>query len=789
MKVEEKLIFENIWQLIENNEFSTAEKQLSDICSDTHSSEESVSYANYMIGCIHTAWNNKDKKTHIAHRALLCCIESSYSIPKAYFHYADIQEDKNVAINYLKEGLQKFPDSPSIYSGLLKHTSGSEKVKCIDEIDSKNIMDVQLLESAIDFLISTNDWVRSECFLQKVLSVSDISDYHKLFCTLLYSFSLVTQNKDVDIAKQNFKNIMEQDISNELKYSHHMGYLWCLLNSNEVDEAVMIFDKIPISSAFEDLIDGPWCPIYADFSTVYKNIFSQLRIVFAKDKKRKLKTDALEAYYLYTPSKYYDIYRYEKKHVKYLSNYLSIDKKNLNVSCALFNMQVHFKQFYDAYCSLMNILGEYLDPEKNDIYEVNFYEECKETEILKICDDIINKLTNGFDMDIGKYMTYVFEPLVNVIYNSKLQDKHKLIVSLAKQLNPTYLFKSDYKFEIAYSYAHLNPLSYDAEKLYLDIIKEEQNNASAINNVGVIYEKRGHLNKAVDYFQKAYDISRDEKLYKRNFDRVRGLIRNYEKALTAVKNENVWLLGKLNQIYNSADLQGEFSCRYQDRAKLLTLSPQKATEVFDKMLKNGYFEKVSSDDVYQVNRYAVNPLIKEYLINENDRLKRNEPYEEIANGLNYDEIVRLGYSQMVESAIDSIPDLDFKEILVRDVKEAAITLTTKQYKSCIVMCGSAIEAILSSKIISSGYQKYDIGSLTKNKSNIKKVLEMDLNELLELAKKECLIDIGEYHLSNFVRCYRNIIHPSVEIRKKYDANENNARMMWNALLLIIKQVI
>ena len=66
---------------------------------------------------------------------------------------------------------------------------------------------------------------------------------------------------------------------------------------------------------------------------------------------------------------------------------------------------------------------------------------------------------------------------------------------------------------------------------------------------------------------------------------------------------------------------------------------------------------------------------------------------------------------------------------------------------------------------------------------------MDLNELLELAKKECLIDIGEYHLSNFVRCYRNIIHPSVEIRKKYDANENNARMMWNALLLIIKQVI
>lgn len=791
MEVNEKIIFDNLWQLIDNEDFSKAEKQLQKICEDNQYTEKGVSYANYMIGCIHTARENREKKPHIARHALLRCIESNHPFPMAYLLFSDIEGDRNVAINYLKVGLEKFPVNPAIYRGLLKHSCGSEKVKYINEIDSKNIMDAQLLKMIINFFISENDWVRAEVFSKKVLSVKEISEYDKAFYTLAYSFSLILQNKDMDFAEQNFKSLIKQDVSNDFKYSHHMGYLWCLINNGEVDEALEIFDKIPISMAFEDLISGPvYYPVSIDFEDIYKKIFDQLRVVFGRDKNRKKKTDALEAHYLYTFDNNYGYCRYKKKHIKCLSSYLLIDKGNLNVACALFNMQVHFELYYDAYCTFMNILGQHLDPEQNYECEVDFFEECPEAEIFRIYDDIIYKFSYGFDMDIDmeKFISYIFEPLINFIYNSKLQDKYKYIVSIAKQISLSYLLKSDCKFELAYSYAELDQLSSEAEMLYLEIIKEQPDNTSALNNVGVIFEKRGDLNKAVEYFQKAHTISSNE-MHNRNFNIVRTLINSYEKALTLLKNENVWLLGKLNLIYNSADLKGEFSCSYQGRAKLLALSPKKATEIFDTMLERKYFEKVSSGNAYKANRYTINPLIKEYLATQSVRMEQNEPYEEMASCLNYDYIVNLGYTQMVESTIDEVQDSDIREILKRDVREAAVALATKQYKSCIVMCGSIIEAILTSKIISSKFEKYDIGLLVNGKSKTKKVLEMDLNELLELAKKESLIDIGEYHLSNFVRCYRNIIHPSVEIRKKFDANENNAKVMWSALLLIINGVI
>lgn len=226
MVVEQKILFENIWELFKNKEYFNAEKQFLAIATDNQSSEESISYANYMIGCINTTFYNKDKKQHIARDALLRCIESKYPIPMAYLMFSDIEEDKNVAVNYLKVALQQFPVSPTIYKGLLKHTIGSEKVKYIDEIDSKNIMDKQLLDTVMDFLIEEKNWAKVEGILQKSLCLKDLSDEHKLYYTLLYAFSMVAQNKNIDIAKHDFKNIMQQDdLANRLNYSHHMGYL------------------------------------------------------------------------------------------------------------------------------------------------------------------------------------------------------------------------------------------------------------------------------------------------------------------------------------------------------------------------------------------------------------------------------------------------------------------------------------------------------------------------------------------------------------------------------------
>lgn len=130
-----------------------------------------------------------------------------------------------------------------------------------------------------------------------------------------------------------------------------------------------------------------------------------------------------------------------------------------------------------------------------------------------------------------------------------------------------------------------------------------------------------------------------------------------------------------------------------------------------------------------------------------------------------------------------------KGILIRDIHECAVSVIAQQYKSAIIICGSIIEAILVYVIEEKGIKKYDIGTLLRGNAKSKPVKEMDLNELLELGKQEKIIDIEEYHLSNYVRAYRNIIHPSCEVRKSYNVDDLTADLMWKSLLAIMREVL
>ncbi|PKM86489.1 MAG: hypothetical protein CVU87_12010 [Firmicutes bacterium HGW-Firmicutes-12] len=160
-------------------------------------------------------------------------------------------------------------------------------------------------------------------------------------------------------------------------------------------------------------------------------------------------------------------------------------------------------------------------------------------------------------------------------------------------------------------------------------------------------------------------------------------------------------------------------------------------------------------------------MVQQYLVREYERINENKLYESLGQRLNIDEINKIGYTKNIQDLISNISNDDLRDILLRDIRECAISLVTNQYKSCIVICGSIIEAILVDKIEDKGISKFDIGTLLYKKPKSKAVKKMDLNELLELAKAEKIIDIEEYHLSNYIRFYRNIIHPSCEVRKDY----------------------
>lgn len=361
-------------------------------------------------------------------------------------------------------------------------------------------------------------------------------------------------------------------------------------------------------------------------------------------------------------------------------------------------MQKHYRLFFDTYKTYIAMLCEYLKPEEKYIDDIDFFDEVSPAEIEQIYQDILSTLTSHLDMDFDRFVSGVFDHIIDYLFNSSFKEKYEKIYALANALGNYYLEKSEKLFEIAYSYAEIDNTSKKAERLYLLILNAQHESCAVSNNLGVIYENRNELQKAKEYFVKAYELDSSNEKYSKNLQRVSLAIKESEKVLITVQKENAWFLGRLFKVYEAASALGELICTYKDRPIILSVSPQKADELFDKMCKCGYLTKITQANSQAPNKYIINQHVKEYLWRENERIKENEFYESLGQRLNVDEIKKIGYTKNLQDLISNISNVDLRDILLRDVRECAISLLTNQYKSCIVICGSIIEAILVARI-------------------------------------------------------------------------------------------
>lgn len=680
-------MFEEIKRLINERNYKDASGLLESMRQGENA--QTTAYACYLLGYINTRLDNKAKNSAYARRCLRENIYSNYPHPYSYVLYSRVEEDENIALNHLQEGLKRFPNDAKILNELLLKSPDKDRV--VNLIKDSGLNTPDLMGRVIDYLIHKKRWDQINRYLFRIESSGELEKDECCFLELIKAYvCLFRDNPDFSEAQCIFENVISEDINNKLSYSHYLGMIYSSIKQGDTEKAKYYFDRLPVNNTIEDFDERPWpFNIYINFEKEYEEIFKSIIELFKNDNTRKLKAQTLYSLYLYHPSEMFDIYRFKKTDATTVARYLKTTF-NTKVAVALYNMRCHLKQFKEAYSVLWRFLEEGDSPMDSWITLHEVFEDADEQRLKMLTEQTVHHLQErNYDEEI--FVNEVFSCLIKELHQHKMSFEIREVASFVADKE---IIKSNCAFECAYAFGDTD--ADRATAIYEGLVEKEPNNSSAINNLGVKYREKGELYKALFCYEKASLLSPDEELYQNNLRIIRKSI-----------EEN---------------LAEEIGC--------------------------------------------------------------------ISDNICLEVLQDIGYTTDLCKKIASIQDAELRSIIQRDLRECAIAVIAKQDKLATIMCGSIAEALLLYKITEKKIEKYDVTPVNPRRQNASNVpvKDMMLNELLHVAHQEHILDAANYHLGHYLRDYRNMIHPSKELRAKEDINHENVITMWSVLVRLISYI-
>lgn len=763
---------DEIIKLIDSKEYITAIDKIGQL------KKPEDSYLNYLLGFIYQQYDNPEKSVEKAEEYFGKVIESEKPIPDAFNKLAQLKKNREQSLRILQKGLNLFPNDVELYESLLKKNHNTERIKIFYEIDEKGISSKEITLIKIETFFDVGDY---KTVLQLLDNIEIESEKENLIKQLIKGYCLYEQ-KDYTKAFAIFNEIIKEDIKNNMQYSAHIG---AIISSANYDNAQCekYFEELPESLEIDTYIFFPYSSFVFDFTKYVENLFSTL--IKNNETKIKSKIRGLRGLFKY-----------------------SNPNKKINYASILKDLLAAHKQFPYSEKYIENII--WLNLELNDVVEAfkfcikycdisfteeplhyskwDFIESLKGDVLKEVTNMLYNKFENGEIRANSLFIKEVFSPLVEA--NFKANDFNQ-VLRLQSYFSKKELIKSTVLFEIAYSYSEKSNLN-AAEEYYNLYIDKNGITSSVSNNIGVIYEKKGLLEKAKINFEKAIELDKNDEIAANNLKRIIKLLNQDKKenldlktALEEFKNENPWIKNKVLQFSTYKDSEGFIICPYRQLPQYLSVSALKSADLIKTFLNQKYLIKVSEHNLNTTSSvYRINPFLEQYLSDIQNELKYEEDLLLIAEKLNTHHISEIGFNDELIKAISHISDDELRDMILRDVKEDAISLITHSYKSTIVLSGSIIESVLLFYVKDKGISSYKM----KNGKN-KKVSTMDLNELLDLSKEEKYIEDHIYHLAHAIRGYRNLIHPGVEQRKKsLKVNYDNAKLSWDITRKILLEL-
>jgi hypothetical protein len=128
-----------------------------------------------------------------------------------------------------------------------------------------------------------------------------------------------------------------------------------------------------------------------------------------------------------------------------------------------------------------------------------------------------------------------------------------------------------------------------------------------------------------------------------------------------------------------------------------------------------------------------------------------------------------------ELSFDFVEDEGLRGVLASDWNEMCMVLSVNAFKSCAILCGGMIEGLLLSivlRLTESDLREAMRDAEVRNSAPHK----MGIADLLKICESKRLVDAQRLHLGEFVRLYRNLIHPGTAGERQTQVGENEAKI-------------
>ena len=741
---------EEFYQMLYSKQYNELEKRLQ----KEYDSNKNLE-AKYQLGICYGEQFEKIENVKQIFKELM---NTEFRPPYIYFFNAQHTNGEMEKMKIINEGLRIYPDNRMLNNQLLLYLEDNEKEQHYKELDKKSILQVSSILEMISYYFEKEEFEKAcEIFKSKKEQIKDAELNTKdiaLIRILLYYFN----NEKINLDEINSLIVLGNNSINET-----------ILRLVEIDivsdrnivKAKKLLQQANYRSKYpEDSIE---LINFADYTSscytlkkILFNIIDKLDLKFEDEQdKRKLRL-IKSLHYLYWEEdniKKSELRAIEKDIKEELKN-----KENSELYYFLLDIYEKLKDNKKFFTTYISFIENCRNKQKHTIYFTNF----NELELAYATNYICNNLKiYSFNSDIYQQL---IEKIIQELHS---REKYAEIIKITESIDFKQLNYLSFGFELAYAYNELK-MDVDAKKMYEEYINKNPNSSAAINNLGVIYEKEGNVEKAIELYEKAEDISHDE-LHINNIKRCNELIKENKKekqrvseALLLFEQENIWVINELKLFYLDCDENNNVICSYKKLPILLKCGEEKAQELLNRFLDNNYiFRNKNHNYNTNANVYKINTAIYER-IKELD--KENEMISNFTDNLNnfsIQNLKNLDYEETYQK-LSKIKDNKINNIFIRDYNELVYNYLSNQSKTVVLMSGTIIELLLLYILEFNNIVKYSVGANGRNK----KVEEMDISEMLEVCTQEKLIHNAPQKFIDGMRNFRNFIHPGKELREK-----------------------